>query len=170
MSDRREELTRIEPEHFRRVLAHLPTGVAVITAHGAAGPTGMAANSVTSVSLDPPLVLFCPSRTSTTWPDIRDASTFCINVMAGHHAEATLRFAAKQVDRFAGVTYERRPTGPALSDALAWIECRLEDEHRAGDHTIAVARVLAMEAAPDVADPLVFFRGAYGSFRSMGAG
>ena len=104
------------------------------------------------------------------WPHIREAGSFCINIMAGHHEDVTRRFAAKQVDRFAGVEYEKRPTGPALSDALAWIECRLEDEHPAGDHTIVVARVLAMEAASELADPLVFFRGAYGSFRGAGGG
>ena len=158
-------MTTFDPGRFRQVLAHLPTGVSVITAHGADGPAGLAANSVTSVSLDPPLVLFCPARTSTTWPTIRNAGAFCINVMAGHHEAVTRRFAAKAVDRFAGLDYEDRPSGPALNDALAWIECRLEHEHEAGDHTIAVARVLAIEAAPALADPLVFFRGGYGSFR-----
>jgi flavin reductase (DIM6/NTAB) family NADH-FMN oxidoreductase RutF len=160
---------QVDSTQFRRVLAHMPTGVSVITAYGAEGPTGMAANSVVSVSLNPPLMLFCPARTSTTWPDIREAGMFCINVMAGHHEQVTRRFAAREVDRFAGVECDDRPTGPALRDALAWIECRLEDEHEAGDHTIAVARVLAMEAAPELVDPLVFFRGAYGSFRRAGA-
>lgn len=159
----------IDPAHFRNVLAHLPTGVTVITAHGPDGPVGMAANSVTSVSLDPPLILFCPAKASTTWPKLRAAETFCVNVMAGHHEELTRRFALRETDRFAGLDYERRPSGPALSDAVAWIECRLRDEHDAGDHTIVVADVLAIEAtsAADL-DPLVFFRGRYGSFRPSG--
>jgi len=159
----------IDPGHFRKVLAHLPTGVSIITAHGGGGPVGMAANSVTSVSLDPPLVLFCPARTSTTWPDLRAAERFCINIMAGHHEEVTRRFAARGVDRFAGVSFEDRPCGPALVDAVAWIECVLDAEHDAGDHTIVVARVTAMEAGPEIAEPLVFFRGAYGSFRAAEA-
>ena len=157
----------IDPRHFREVLAHLPTGVTVVTAHGVEGPAGMAANSVTSVSLDPPLILFCPARSSTTWPRIRAAGAFCVNVMAGHHEEATRRFALKDAERFAGVSYEPRPTGPGLTDAVAWIECELEDEHEAGDHTIVVARVVALEAVPDC-EPLVFFRGQYGSFRAPG--
>jgi len=148
------------------VLAHLPTGVTVITAYGADGePTGMAANSVTSLSLDPPLILFCPARSSTTWPRIRAAGAFCVNVMAGHHEETTRRFALKDAERFAGVEYEERPTGPALTDAVAWIECRLEAEHEGGDHTIVVGRVVDLEGAPD-AEPLVFFRGRYGGFRA----
>ncbi len=159
------DVARIDRGYFRRVLSHLPTGVSVITGNGADGPIGMTANSVTSVSLDPPLILFCPSRTSATWPVIRSTGRFCISVMADHHAEITRRFASKGVDRFAGVQCEPRPTGPALSDALAWIECALEAEHAAGDHTIVVALVLAMEAAPAILEPLVFFRGTYGSFR-----
>jgi 3-hydroxy-9,10-secoandrosta-1,3,5(10)-triene-9,17-dione monooxygenase reductase component len=157
----------IDQARFRRVLGHLPTGVTVITAHGKDGPVGMAANSVTSVSLDPPLILFCPAKSSTTWPEIRAAERFCVNVMAGHHEEVTRRFAAKGADRFSGVDHEHRPTGPALTDAVAWIECELHDEHDAGDHTIVVARVVAIAAASGV-EPLVFFAGSYGSFRVAG--
>lgn len=165
--DARGDVVEIDPGHFRSVLAHLPTGVTVITAYGEDGnPVGMAANSVTSVSLDPPLILLCPAKSSTTWPAIRAASGFCVNVMAGHHEEVTRRFAAKGIDRWAGLEYTERPTGPALDDAVAWIECRPQDEHDAGDHTIVVGRVVAIEATsgPD-AEALVFFRGSYGSFR-----
>jgi flavin reductase (DIM6/NTAB) family NADH-FMN oxidoreductase RutF len=156
----------IDPRRFRDVLGHLPTGVTVIAAHAADGPVGMAANSVTSLSLDPPLVLFCPAKSSTTWPKLRAAGAFCINVMAGHHEELTRQFAAKEADRFAGVEHTPRETGPALTEAVAWIECRLRDEHDAGDHTIVVADVVAIEAARDgVVEPLVFFKGRCGSFR-----
>ncbi|MBS1844412.1 MAG: flavin reductase family protein [Actinobacteria bacterium] len=155
----------IDPRHFRDVLGHLPTGVTAVTAHGKDGPVGMAANSVTSVSLDPPLILLCPSKTSETWPLIREAQTFCVNVMAAHHADVTRQLASKDADRFAGISVKDRVAGPALPDAVAWIECRLRDEHDAGDHTIVVAEVLAIEAAStEAAEPLVFFRGIYGSF------
>jgi len=162
------DAVQIDAGHFRQVLAHLPTGVTVIAAHGEHGPVGMTANSVTSVSLDPPLILFCPAKSSTTWPKIRAAGAFCVNVMAGHHEEITRQFAAKKADRFAGVACVSRRTGPALCDAVAWIECTMSDEREAGDHTIVVARVVAIEAAPEV-EPLVFFRGSYGSFRSPDA-
>jgi flavin reductase (DIM6/NTAB) family NADH-FMN oxidoreductase RutF len=154
---------RIDPTRFRQVLAHLPTGVTVITAHCDNGPVGMTANSVTSVSLDPPLILFCPAKTSSTWPDIRASGEFCVNVLAHHHAELTRRFAARGVDRFANVSYEHRSAGPALSDAVAWIECRLHQEHDGGDHTIVVARAVTIEAVSGV-EPLVFFQGIFGSF------
>jgi 3-hydroxy-9,10-secoandrosta-1,3,5(10)-triene-9,17-dione monooxygenase reductase component len=163
------EVAHIDSRHFRDVLAHLPTGVTVITAHGADGPTGMAANSVTSVSLEPPLILFCPAKSSTTWPKLRETGAFCVNVMAGHHAEVTRQFAMKgEADRFKGVDHHHRPTGPALTDAVAWLECHIQDEHEAGDHTIVVARVVAIDAVPEV-EPLVFFRGRYGSFRAPDA-
>ena len=140
-------MSQIRGEVFRHVLGHLPTGVAVITADGPNGPAGMTANSVTSVSLDPPLLLVCPARTSTTWPNVRASGRFCVNVMAGHHEEACRRFALKDADRFAGVDWHERPSGPAFHDAVAWIDCELRDEHDAGDHTIAVADVLGIDAA-----------------------
>jgi flavin reductase (DIM6/NTAB) family NADH-FMN oxidoreductase RutF len=160
----RQLTTALDAARFRNVLSHLPTGVTVIAARSVDGrPIGMAANSVASVSLVPPLILFCPANTSSTWPQIREAGRFCVNVMAKHHADVVRRFAASGVDRFAGVDYENRPTGPALSDAVAWIECEIATEHPAGDHTIVVASVTAIEAAPTV-EPLVFFRGRYGTF------
>ena len=158
------EHQQITGDDFRRILGHLPTGVAVITAHGESGPVGMAANSVASVSLDPPLVLFCPAKSSTTWPALRATGQFCINIMAGHHEQTTRRFAAKGADRFEGVDWVERPSGPGLQDAVAWIECSLRDEHDAGDHTIVVGAVFAMEAAAEGSVPLVFFRGTYGTF------
>ncbi|MBS1870271.1 MAG: flavin reductase family protein [Actinobacteria bacterium] len=160
----------VNDKSFRRVFSHLPTGVTVVTANGAAGPVGMAANSVVSVSLDPPLVLFCPAKSSSTWPQIRSAGAFCINVLAVHHEEVTRRFAARGAARFDGVAYDTHPAGPRLTDAVAWVACELHDEHDAGDHTIVVARVIDIEARRPVVEPLVFCRGAYGSFRQLGAG
>lgn len=156
-------MTTIHPAAFRRVLGHLPTGVTVITAFGGSGPVGMACNSVTSVSLDPPLISFCPARTSETWPRLRAAGRFCINVMADHHEQATRAFARKDVDRFAGVSHHRRIGGPALDDAVAWLDCEIHAEHEAGDHVIVVARVVGLGAS-DGAEPLMFFRGTYGTF------
>jgi flavin reductase (DIM6/NTAB) family NADH-FMN oxidoreductase RutF len=155
----------ISGDRFREVLGHLPTGVTVITAHGPDGPVGMAANSVTSASLDPPLMLFCPARSSSTWPVIRDSGRFCINVMADHHEAATRQFARRNAERFTDVRHRHRPAGPGLEDAVAWIECALRSEYDAGDHTIALGEVLAIEAA-GAQLPLVFFRGRYGSFHS----
>ena len=154
---------RIEPDHFRHVLGHLPTGVTVLTGHGPTGPVGMSANSLTSVSLDPPLLLVCPAKSSQTWPVIRGLRRFCVNVMARHHEPTVRRFAVRGIDRFEGSGYHDRDSGPALDDAIAWIDCELLHEHDAGDHTIAVCAVRDLEPAAD-GEPLVFFRGRYGTF------
>ena len=78
--------TEITPSRFRHVFGHLPTGVSILTALPPAGPTGMAANSVTPVSLDPPLILCCPANSSSTWPLKHHVGRFCVNVMAGQHS------------------------------------------------------------------------------------
>ena len=151
-------------ERFRQVLGHLPTGVTVVTAHHPDGPVAMSANSVTSVSLAPPLILFCPAKSSTTWPKIRESGRFCVNVFAAHHEEYSRRFAARGVDRFAGVAWHERPAGPALDDAVAWVECTIDAVYPAGDHLIVVGAVDRLDVRADADDPLVFFRGRYGSF------
>lgn len=156
----------VAARELRRVFGHLPTGVTALTGAAASGPVGMALNSVTSVSLDPPLVLFCPSKTSATWPQLRAAGRFCINVLGEQHEAASRRFAAKGDDRFTGLRLRERPGGPALDDAVAWIDCALYAEHDAGDHTIVVAEILAVDAAADVL-PLIFFQGRYGRFERL---
>jgi flavin reductase (DIM6/NTAB) family NADH-FMN oxidoreductase RutF len=156
-------LTPLSPERFRLVLGHLPTGVTILTARGPAGPTGMAANSVTSVSLEPPLILVCPAKTSSTWPSIRATGRFCVNVLADGHDALCRQFAMKGADRFSGVGYRTRNGVPVLDEAVAWLDCDISEEHDAGDHTIVVARVAALDAAEGAA-PLVFFRGSYGTF------
>jgi 3-hydroxy-9,10-secoandrosta-1,3,5(10)-triene-9,17-dione monooxygenase reductase component len=155
-------------ECFRQVLGHLPTGVTVVTANAPSGPVAMSANSVTSVSLRPPLILFCPAKSSTTWPGIRGSGGFCVNVFAAHHEEYSRRFAERGVDRFSGVAWHQRPTGPALDDAVAWIECLIDAQHDAGDHLIVVGRVERMEVREGDTEPLVFYRGRYGSFAGNG--
>lgn len=160
-------MREIAPELFRDVLGHLPTGVTVMAALDPDGPVGMAANSVTSVSLHPPLVLVCPAKASATWPRIREAGHFCLNVMASDQERLARRFSKRGLERFEDVPWRARPSGPGLEGALAWIECTILEEYSAGDHTIVIARVDALEAA-DEGEPLVFFRGRYGSFSPAG--
>ena len=155
---------QFDAERFRYVLGHLPTGVTVVTAYHSSGPAAMSANSVTSVSLEPPLILFCPAESSTTWPKIRESGKFCVNVFAAHHEEISRRFSQRGVDRFAGVSLHERPNGPALDDAIAWIDCSIFAEHEAGDHFIVVGAVESLEVREGETSPLVFYRGRYGRF------
>ncbi len=156
----------VEPEEFRRVLGHFATGVSVVSAERPDGPVGMACNALTSVSLEPPLIAVCPAKSSETWPEIRAAGRFVVNLMNSDHQEAVLAFARKGTDRFADVGYRAGDYGPVLDDAVAWIECELDAEHDAGDHTIALARVAQLQGREDL-EPLVFFRGRYGTFKPI---
>jgi flavin reductase (DIM6/NTAB) family NADH-FMN oxidoreductase RutF len=154
---------KIAEDRLRHTFGHLPTGVSVVTGYAPNGPIGMSANSVTSLSLDPPLLLFCPAKTSQTWPVIRRAGRFCVNVLAHHHERSARLFAARGVDSFLGSVIGERLCGPALSDAVAWIDCELVEEMEGGDHTIVVASILDLDARDGI-DPLVFFKGSYGTF------
>jgi flavin reductase (DIM6/NTAB) family NADH-FMN oxidoreductase RutF/DNA-binding IclR family transcriptional regulator len=167
--DTRTATPVLDAAHFRRVLGHFPTGVAVITAVGDDGrPVGMAVGSFTSVSLDPPLVAFLPDRSSTTFPAIRAAGRFAVNFLTAEQEWICRAFASRGGDKFAGVDWAPAPvTGsPVVSGGLAWIDCTLETLHEAGDHFIVVGRVEALDAATDSL-PLLFFQGGYGRFASL---
>jgi flavin reductase (DIM6/NTAB) family NADH-FMN oxidoreductase RutF len=158
--------TGIDSARFRSVLSRFATGVVAITGIDAdAGrPTGLAANSFTSVSLNPPLVAFCVAHTSTTWPRLRSAPRLCVNILGEGQLEVCRKLAAKGGDKFAGIGWSTSPSGgPVIDGALAWIECSVEDEHVAGDHMIVVARVHHLDKLHD-GEPLLFYNGGYGRF------
>lgn len=159
-------VTGIDERRFRTVLGHFATGVVAVTAIDpeAGRPAGLAANSFTSVSLDPALVSFCVAHTSTTWPRLRQAERFCVNILSADQREISVRMATRGGDKFAGLAWSESPGGgPVLDGALAWLECSVEAEHVAGDHMIVVARVHHLDRQNDGA-PLIFYRGAYGGF------
>ncbi|GAA2131384.1 flavin reductase family protein [Actinomadura napierensis] len=147
-------------ERMRRVLGAFCTGVVVVTAMDGDEPVGMACQSFSSLSLDPPLVCFCPGVASTTWPRVRSAGRFAVNVLAADQGELCRAMAGR--DKFAGVAWTPGPGGsPLLNGALAWIEADIERELPGGDHAIVVGRVRDL-AAGRAARPLLFFRGAFG--------
>jgi len=157
----------IDSARYRQVLGHFPTGVTVITAAGPDGPAGMCVGSFASVSLDPPLVAFFAGKTSTSYPAIEAAGHYCVNILGDDQEEEARVFAGKSADKFAGIGW--RPaaaTGaPVLHDVIAWIDCRIETVHEAGDHWIVVGRVLELEVGHE-GGPLVFFRGGFGRYTS----
>lgn len=166
MTEELMEGGRIAPlaPEMRRVLGHFCTGVAVITAHDGRSPIGFTCQSVTSVSLDPPYISFCPSQTSTSWPSIRQIGTLCVNILAADQKDVCAQFATRGKDKFAGVDWSPGVNGaPSLLGTLASIEADVEFEHAAGDHSIVVARVTGLWAHAE-RDPLLFYRGSYGGF------
>jgi 3-hydroxy-9,10-secoandrosta-1,3,5(10)-triene-9,17-dione monooxygenase reductase component len=151
---------------FRAALGRFATGVAFVTATPAGEPAGLIVNSLASVSLDPPLVSFCPSRSSLTWSRMRRTRRFGVNVLGRVHEPFARRATPAGADRFADLDWTLGPRGvPLLTDALATLECETVAEHPAGDHWIVVGRVEDARLAP-VNEPLVFFAGAFSTVSS----
>ena len=147
------------PHHFRAVMGHFATGVTVITAPG---PAGMTANAVASLSLEPLLVLVCFDNRARTLPVVERTRRFAINVLATGQEELARRFAGKEEGKFSDVPHSDHDGLPVLDGTLAWVCCTLEQLLPGGDHMIGIGSV---NAAGSVAgDPLVWYRGGYGSF------
>ncbi|MFD4294740.1 flavin reductase family protein [Rhodococcus sp. NPDC058505] len=158
------ELSGPDAATLRKVMSHFCTGVAVITAHDGERPLGFTCQSVVSLSLEPPFVSFCPTKTSKSWPLLREARHLCINVLAHDQKDICGQFATSGADKFAGVSWSTAPNGaPALDGTLARIDATVEVEHDAGDHTIVIARITDLTADVD-RQPLLFFKGGYGDF------
>jgi 3-hydroxy-9,10-secoandrosta-1,3,5(10)-triene-9,17-dione monooxygenase reductase component len=146
---------------FRDALGRFATGVAFITAAPDGEPAGLIVNSLTSVSLEPPLVSFAPSRSSLTWSRMRRTGRFAVNVLGREHESFAKRATPPGADRFAGLDWEPgRGGAPLLTDALASLECEIVAEHPAGDHSIVVGRVDNLHISSRK-DPLVFFARAF---------
>ena len=147
---------------FRDALGKYATGVTIITTNGPDGPVGMTANSFTSVSLDPPLVLWCPARNSSRFPVFAAAKHYAIHILAADQAGLCLRFARDGRD-FTGLEHGTTAEGaPILPGCLARLDCAAHGQHDGGDHEILVARVLRAEVRQG--DPLLFWGGRYGDF------
>lgn len=155
-----------EGRHFRNVMGRFTTGVAVVTARSASGvASGLTVNSLTSVSLDPPLLLVCLDVRSATLEAVRESGAFAVNLLGRESKDLAVRFArGRRATRFRGLDVRTEATGsPILEPALAWLDCRVDATHPGGDHAIVVGRV-ERSAARDGA-PLLFFEG---SFREDG--
>jgi flavin reductase (DIM6/NTAB) family NADH-FMN oxidoreductase RutF len=151
----------VDPQEFRRALGQFATGVVVVCSMLDGTPYGLAVNSFTSVSLDPPLVAFCADKHSSTWPNLRASGRFSVSVLAETQQDVCKTFAAKGADRFASLSWSLGVSGsPRLDGALTWLDCEIESIHTAGDHDLVLGRVVAMERS--AGRPLVFFGGAFG--------
>jgi 3-hydroxy-9,10-secoandrosta-1,3,5(10)-triene-9,17-dione monooxygenase reductase component len=159
--------TAPDARSFRDGLARFATGVAFVTAAPDREPAGLIVNSLTSVSLEPPLVSFCPSRNSLTWSRMRRARRFGVNILGQHHERFAQRATPAGADRFAGLDWNLGRGGvPLLTDALASLECEIVAEHPTGDHWIVVGQVHAVIISPNN-DPLVFFAGVFGALNGL---
>ena len=150
---------------FRDALGRFATGVAFITAAPDGERVGLIVNSLTSVSLEPPLVSLCAARRSLTWSRIRRAGRFGVSVLGSHHKRFAVRATPAGADRFADLDWEPGRSGaPLLTDALVTFECEIVAEHLAGDHWIVVGRPYDVRTSR-ITDPVVLFTSTYRSLQ-----
>jgi 3-hydroxy-9,10-secoandrosta-1,3,5(10)-triene-9,17-dione monooxygenase reductase component len=152
-----------DARRYRSVIGHFATGVAVITGTGPDGAVGMTTNALSSLSLEPLLLLVCFDNTARTLPIVRDTRRFGVNVLRAHHDELSGVFASKLPGerKFEAVEYTTDRGVPILADALAWLVCDLRELLPGGDHTIGIGGVVAMGHDESGDEPLVWYRGRY---------
>ncbi|MEM9348779.1 MAG: flavin reductase family protein [Pseudomonadota bacterium] len=147
-------------KQFRATLGTFSTGVVVVSTLLEGKPEGMTIGAFTSVSLEPPLVGFLPAKSSTTWPKIREAGSFTINILAFDQQAICGAFARTSEEKFAGIDWSLSPHGtPHLAGALAWLDCDVSDVFEAGDHDIVIGSVASLSRGEEK-EPMVFFSGA----------
>lgn len=150
---------RIDADHFRDVLGRFASGVTVVASADEDGrPVGLACQSFASLSLDPPLVLVCVARTSSSWPKVEAAGRFGISILADDQKDVCAALGRRGGDKFADVEWSlSRNDAVRIGGALAHIDCAVKDVVEAGDHYVVIARVLELTARKDGA-PLLYFR------------
>jgi 3-hydroxy-9,10-secoandrosta-1,3,5(10)-triene-9,17-dione monooxygenase reductase component len=150
-----------DSQRFRQVLGHFATGVTVITGMHEAQPAGFACQAFAALSLEPPLVLFCPSKSSGTWPRIARIGDLGVNVLSSGQRDLARRFGVSAADKFDGVDWQPGPNGaPILAGVLTWAACSVQTVHEAGDHYLVIASVTHLGDSV-AGDPLLFYRGRF---------
>ena len=152
----------VDQLEFRRVMGHFATGVTVVTTHDGAGKmSGLTANAVASVSLDPAMALVCVDKKSDSYPMFAASKSFAINILSHEQETLSRRFAKSGGDKFTGIGFRIGVTGtPILSDTIAFLECTIRYDFDAGDHSIYVGEAVDIAVSSE-SDPLLYFRGGY---------
>lgn len=163
--------TAIEPSSFREALGHYASGITVITSHIEGEPLGFTCQSFYSVSMSPPLVSFSVMASSASYPGIRQAGRFAVNILSGEQVGISNQFARKGTDKWHGVEWQASPLGnPVIAGSLHWLDCEIHAEHAAGDHLIVIGEVKALKLnQPTAAQPLLYFKGHYCNLAALSA-
>ena len=155
----------IDKMEYRRTIGSFATGVTIVTTKLKDHAHGLTANAVSSVSLEPTLVLVCVDHTSDTYQLLKQSGAFCVNILGADQADLSTRFATKLKEgehRMAGVGFREGTTGaPILDGVIAYLECRIWQIFTAGDHDIFIGEVIDLWSDPGDARPLIFYRGKY---------
>ena len=156
-------MSGLDQARFREVLGHFATGITIVTASEEGEPVGFSCQSFAALSLDPPMVILAPAKSSTSWPRIAEAGAFAVNILAEHQEAICLNFAVSGGDKFDGVAWTAGTTGaPLIKGSLATIECTLGAIYEGGDHELVTGHVVAMEVGSG--SPLLFYRSGFGRF------
>ena len=152
----------IDPREFRNTLARFATGIVVVTSVDSENrPVGVTVNAFSSLSLDPPLILFCAGKSGRSAEALVSCKAFAVNILSAEQRHLSDLFASRSDDKFAGLTVELGENGCALlPGSLAWLECRRETVHDGGDHTIVIGHVDHVHYA-EKGNPLLYFNSAY---------
>lgn len=155
----------IDGASFRHALGHFTSGVTVVTMAHDSERSGLTVSAFSSLSLDPPLILVCIDKQSTTLDLVRQAKAFGVNILGQGQEHISNHFASKLADKLESIPHRAGVLGsPLLHDAHATLECKLNDELDGGDHIILIGEV--MEATVDESkEPLVYYKGNYGQFQ-----
>ena len=156
-------MSGLDRARFREVLGHFATGITIVTALEDGEPVGFSCQSFSALSLDPPMVILAPARSSTSWPRIAKAGAFCVNILEEHQEALCRAFAVSGGDKFDGVSWSPGITGsPVIDGSLAVVECRLGQIFDGGDHELVIGHVEAMDIREG--GPLLFYRSGFGRF------
>ncbi|HEX2322519.1 MAG TPA: flavin reductase family protein [Streptosporangiaceae bacterium] len=156
------------PQKFRQVLGHFCTGVTVVTAMDDGEPVGFACQAFAALSLDPPLVVFCPALTSNTWPRIAKGKMFAVNVLTEDQHDVAMRFGRSGTRKFDGVKWMPDAAGsPVIDGVLTWAGCEIEAVHPGGDHNVVIGRVRELGECGSQR-PLLFYRGRFATSAESG--
>lgn len=155
--------TAIDPLRFREALGHYASGITVISTHVDGEPIGFTCQSFYSVSMSPPLVSFSVMSNSYSYPKIRRAGRFAVNILSGDQVRVSNQFARRGEDKWHGIEWKESPLGnPIIVGSLHWLDCEIHAEHAAGDHLIVIGEVKALSLQEtDVTQPLLYFKGQY---------
>lgn len=158
-------MSKFDHVEFRSALGHFASGVVIVTGMDEGQPVGLTCQSFFSVSLEPPLIAFAPSKQSKSWPRMATSRGICVNILAAKQQCIAQVFAKSGADKFAEVEWVPAHHGaPRLLDALVGLDCHIRDIHEAGDHWLIVAEVL--ETQVGTGQPLLFYRGSFSGIRS----
>lgn len=153
----------IDGRALRNIYGQFATGITIISTMVDDEPVGFACQSFAALSLDPPLVLFCPMKTSRSWLAIEQTGRFGVSILAEEQQESCAVFGSRNPDKFGSVDWHKTPDGmPVLDGSLAWIDCTIETVHDGGDHLVVYGRVQAFNTmATESERPLLFYRSQY---------